>query len=118
MLSVNFLKFLLYLLTRISLLMDHFSVRSTEAFSLFHSCSISSQSYIVRSIVCSAFLREYVGLSMILYLYKYDLILPCPVTNVVKFGVTLIFIFNLSAILRKYNFVIAPFGFFTFVTDI
>jgi len=41
---------------------------------------------------------------MILYLYKYDLILPCPVTDVVKFGVTLIFSFNLSAILGKYNF--------------
>jgi len=46
---------------------------------------------------------------MVLYLYKYDLILPCPVTDVVKFGVTLIFSFNLSAILGKYNFVIAPF---------
>jgi hypothetical protein len=55
------------------------------------------------------FLHEHVGLSMILYLYKYDLILPCRVTNVVKFGVTIIFSFNLSAILGKYNFVIAPF---------
>jgi len=97
MLSVNFLKVLLYLLTRISLLMGHFSFRSTAAFSLFLSCSTSSQSYIVRSIVCSAFLHEHVGLSMILYLYKYDLTLPCPVTNVMKFGVTLIFSFNLSA---------------------
>jgi len=39
---------------------------------------------------------------MILYLYKYNPILPCPVTNVVKFGVTLIFSVNLSAILGKY----------------
>ena len=109
MLSVNFLKVLLCLLMRISLLMGHFSVRSTAVFSLFLSCSTSSQSYIVRSVVCYPFLHEHVGLSMILYLYKYDLILPCPVTNVVKFGVTLIFSFNLSAILGKYNFVIATF---------
>jgi len=46
---------------------------------------------------------------MILYLYKYDIILPCHVTNVAKFRVTLIFSFNLSAILGKYNVVIAPF---------
>jgi hypothetical protein len=62
-----------------------------------------------RSIVCSPFLHEHVGLSIILYLYKYDLILPCPDTIVVKSGVTLIFSFNLSVILGKYNFVIAPF---------
>jgi hypothetical protein len=70
------------------------------------------------------FLHEHVGLSMILYLYKYDLILPCRVTNVVKFGVTLIFSFYLPAILGKYNFVIAPFVvqshsvclFFTFIS--
>ena len=86
MLCVNFLKFLLYLLTRISLLMGHFSVRSTAAFSLFRSCSNSSQSYIVWSIVCSPFLHEHVGLSLLLYLFKYDLILPCPVTNVAKLG--------------------------------
>jgi hypothetical protein len=102
MLSVNFLKVLLYLLTRISLLMGHFSVRSTAAFSLSLSCSTSSQSYIVRSIVCYPFLHEHIGLSMILYLYKYDLILPCLVTNIVKFGVTLIFSFNLSAYLLTY----------------
>jgi len=109
MLSVNFLKVLLCLLMRISLLMGHFSVRSTAVFSLFLSCSTSSQSYIIWSIVCSPFLHEHVGLSIILHLYKYDLILACPVTKVVKFGVTLIFSFNLSAILGKYNFVIAPF---------
>jgi hypothetical protein len=45
--SVNFLKVLLYLLKWISLLMGHFSVRSTAAFSLFLSCSTSSQSYIL-----------------------------------------------------------------------
>ena len=38
MLSVNFLKVLLYLLMRISLLMGHFSVRITVAFSLFLTC--------------------------------------------------------------------------------
>ena len=109
MLSVNFLKVLLYLLTGMYLLMGHFFVSSTAAFSLSLSCSTSSQSYIIRSIVCSPFLHEHVGLSMFLYLYKYELILPYPVTNVMKFGVTLIFSFKLSAILEKYNFVIAPF---------
>ena len=64
----KFLKSLLYFLTRISLLMGHFSVRNTAAFSLYFSCSTSSQSYIVRSIACSSCLHERVGLSMILYL--------------------------------------------------
>ena len=58
------------------------------------------------SAVCSPLLQEHIGLSKILYLRRYDLILPCPVTIVVKFGVTLIFIFNLSAILGKNDFVI------------
>jgi hypothetical protein len=43
-----------------------------------------------------------------LYLWKYDLILPWPITIVVKFAVTLTFNFNLSAILGKNDFVIAP----------
>ena len=107
MLSVNFVKVLLYLLTRISLLMGHFSVHITADFSLFLSCSTSSKSYIVWSIVCSPFFH-YVGLSMILFLYMYDQTLSRPVTFFVKFGITLIFSFNLSAILGKYNFVIAP----------
>jgi hypothetical protein len=34
-------------------------------------------------------LQEHTGLSMILYLCRYDLILPCPVTIVVKFRITL-----------------------------
>jgi len=59
------------------------------------------------STVCSLLLQEHIGL--FLYLCKYDLILLCPVTIVVKFGVTLIFIFNLSAILGKNDFIIAPF---------
>jgi hypothetical protein len=109
MLSVNFLKVLLYLLMRISLLMSHFSVRITAGFSLFPSCFNSAQWYIIWSIVCSPFFHEHVGPSMILYLYKYDLILQCPVSNVAKFGVILIFSFNLSAILGKCNFVTATF---------
>ena len=40
---------------------------------------------------------------------RYDLILLCPVAIVVKFGVSLIFVFNLSVILGKNYFVIAPF---------
>ena len=107
-LSVNFLKFLLYLLISISLLTGQFSDRSTAALSLSLSCSTSSQSNNMWSIVCSI-LQEHIGLSIILYLYKYGLILPCPVTIVVKFGVTLILSFNLSAILGKNIFVVAPF---------
>ena len=48
-LSVNFLKVLLYLLMRISLLMGHFSVRSTAAFSLYLSCSTSHSHFVVLS---------------------------------------------------------------------
>ena len=89
--------------------MGQFSVCSTATYSLPLSCSSNSHSYIIWSIDCSPFLHEHVGLSIILYLYKYDLILPWTDTIVVKFGVTLIFRFNLSAILGKYSFVIAPF---------
>ena len=105
-----FFKFLLYLLISISLLMGQFSDRSTAALSLSLSCSTNSQSNNTWSIVCSPLLQEHIGLSITLYLYKYDLILPCPVTVFVKFGVTLIFNFNLSGILgRKKVFVTAPF---------
>jgi len=61
------------------------------------------------SIVCSPPLQEHVELSLILYLNRYDLTLPCPVTVVVKFGVTLILSFNLSTIFVKQVFVITPF---------
>jgi len=61
------------------------------------------------STVCSLLLQEHIGLSKILYLCRYDLVLLCSITFVVKFGVTLIFICNLSAILGKNDFVIAPF---------
>jgi len=61
------------------------------------------------STVCSPLLQEHIGLSKILYLCRYDLILPCPLTIVVKFGF-FIFIFKLSAILGKNDFVIAPFA--------
>ena len=60
------------------------------------------------SIVCSPLLQDHLGLSLILYLNSYDLILPCAVT-IVKFGVTLMFSFNLSVIFGKKVFVIAPF---------
>jgi hypothetical protein len=61
------------------------------------------------SSVCSPLFQEYIGLSNSLYLYRCDLILQRPATIVVKFGVTLIFNVDLSAVLRKNNFVIAPF---------
>jgi hypothetical protein len=38
-------------------------------------------------------LQEHIGLSSILYLYRYDLILPCAVTIVVKFGVVCVCFF-------------------------
>jgi hypothetical protein len=98
---VNFLKFLLYLLMSISLHTGQDSDPNTVAFSLSLSCSTSSQSNNMWSIVRSPLLQEHIGLSIILYLCKYDLILTYPVTIVVKFGVTLIFNFSLSAILGK-----------------
>jgi hypothetical protein len=58
---------------------------------------------------CSPFLQKHIWLSRILCLCKYDFMLPCPVTVVVKFEVILIFNFNLSAILGKNDFVVAPF---------
>ena len=71
------------MLISVCLLTGQFSYCST-ALSLPLSFSTSSQSN-MWSIVCSL-LQEYVGLSLILYLNRYDLILPCPVTIVVKFG--------------------------------
>jgi len=108
-LSVNFLNSLIYLLISVSLFTGQFSDRSTAALSLSLSFSTSSQSNIMWSVVCSPLLQEHIGLSLILYLNKYDLILPCPVTIVVKFGVTVILSFNLSVIFGKKVFVIAPF---------
>jgi hypothetical protein len=78
-----------------------FSDRSAAAFSLSLCCSISLQSNNMLSTVCSALLQQHIGLSVTLYLYRYDLTLPCAVTIVVKFGVILIFNFNLSTILVK-----------------
>jgi hypothetical protein len=43
-------------------------------------------------------------------LNRHDLILPCPVTIVVKFGVTLILSFNLSVIFGKKVFVIVTYS--------
>ena len=94
---------------RLFLLTGQLSVCITAAFSLSLSTSNNLQSCITWSTVCSTLLHEHIGLSWILYLCRYDLIFPCPVTIVVKFGVTLIFCFNLSAILGKNDFVIAPF---------
>jgi len=95
MLSTNLLKILEYLLIRVSLLTGQFSDRSISAFSLSVSCFTSSQSYNVWSVVCSPILQGHIELSIILYLYRYDLILPWPVTIIVRFGVTLLFNFNL-----------------------
>ena len=93
----------------LALLIGQLSFRNTAAFRQSLSCSSSLQSHNMWSTVCSPLLQEHIVLSKILYFWSYDLILPCPVTIVVKFGVTLIFIFNLSAILGKNDFIIAPF---------
>ena len=108
-LSVSFLNSLLYLLISKSLLTGQFSDHNTAALSLSLSCSTSSHSHSMWSIISSPLLQEHMGLSLILYLNTYDLILPCHVTIVVKFGVTLIFSLNLSDIFGKKVFVIAPF---------
>jgi hypothetical protein len=71
-LSVNFLNSFLYLLISVSLLTGQFSNRSSEALSLRVSCPTSSQSNIMWSIVCTPLLQEHVGLSLILYLNRYD----------------------------------------------
>ena len=109
MLSTNLLKILVYLLIRVSLLTGQFSIRNISAFNLYLSCFTRSESYNIWSVVCSPVLQGHVGLSIILYLYRYDLILPWPVTIIVRFGVALIFSFNLSATLGKYSFVVTPF---------
>jgi hypothetical protein len=107
--STNLLKILVYLLIRVSLLTGQFSDRSISAFGLSLSCLTSLQSNNVWFAVCSPVLQGHTVLSIILYLYRYDLILPWPVTIIVRFGVTLIFNFNLSATLGKYSFVVTPF---------
>ena len=106
---MNFLNILLNFVMSLLLLTGQFSDDNTAAFRLNLSCSSSLQSNKMWSTVCSPFLWKHIGLSRILYLCTYDLILPCPVTIVVKFGVILIFNFNLSAILGKNDFVIAHF---------
>ena len=83
---MNFVKLLLNLLMSLFLLTGQFSVRNTAAFRLSLSCSSSMQSNNMWSTVGTPLLQEHIGLSKILYLCRYDLILPCPVTIVVKFG--------------------------------
>ena len=105
----KFLKVFVYLLIRVSLLMGQFSDSSISAFNLSLSCFTSSQSHNIWYVVCSPFLQGHIGLSIILYFCGYDLILPWPVTIILRFGVTLIFNFNLSATLENYSFVVTPF---------
>ena len=71
MLSTNMLNILVYLLIRVSLLTGQFSVRNMSAFSLSLSCFTRSQSYNIWSVVCSPMLQGHIGLSIILYLYRY-----------------------------------------------
>jgi len=73
MLSTIFLKMLVYLLIRVSLLTGQFSDSSISSFSLCLSCFTSSQSYNIWSVVCFPIFQGHIGLSIILYLYRYDL---------------------------------------------
>jgi hypothetical protein len=85
-----------------------FSARSAAALSLsLPAAAVHSQT--LCSLLFVLLLQRHFGLSDILYLYRYGLMLLCPVTAVVKFGVTVIFSFNLSANLGKNDFVIVPF---------
>ena len=76
MLSKCLLKILVYLLIKVFLLTGQFSVRNISAFNLSLSRFTRSQSYNIRSVVCSPILQGHIGLSIVLYLYRYDLILP------------------------------------------
>ena len=49
------------------------------------------------------------GDSIILKRCRYDLVLPCDVTNAVKFGVNISLVFNLSFIFGKNSFVVCAF---------
>jgi hypothetical protein len=97
---VNAVKFLSSLLIIYFYLpVNFFFYLISAAFGL-SSRSSSLQSDNMWFTVCSPLLQEHTGLSRILYLCRYDLILPCPVT-IAKFGVTLKLSFNLSTIFGK-----------------
>ena len=91
-----------FFLIRVYLLTGQFSVRSISAFSLSFSWFTRSQSYNIWYVFWSPILQGHIGLSIILYLYRFDVMLPWPVTIIVRFGVTLIFSFNLLR--RNYIF--------------
>jgi hypothetical protein len=93
----------------LSLLTDQLSDRITADFKLSLTSFKSSHSNKMWSTDCSPFLNEHLGLSFMLYLYTYVLILPCLITNLVNFGVVVILRFKLSTMLGKNDFVIAPF---------
>ena len=121
MLLVNSLKYLWNFIPSLSLLTGHFSGRVTSAFSLTLSCSKSLQSNNIRSTDWSpssqvhfdllhkrtltfftsalwSSSQVHFRLSIIMYLYRHVLILPCPVTIAVKLGVAFILAFDLSEI--------------------
>jgi hypothetical protein len=83
-LFVNSLKILWNFIFSLSLLTGQLSDRITAAFSVSLSSSKSSHSNKIWPTDCSPFLHEHLVLSIILYLYKYVLILPCPVRIVVN----------------------------------
>ena len=105
-LSVNCLKFSQYFRTSLFLLTGHCSDLVITAFSLSRYCSLRLQLYIVWPTVCSPLLQEHFRFSIILYLCRYDVMLPCPVTKAVKLGVGLIRSFSLPTMMGKKDFVI------------
>jgi hypothetical protein len=66
---------LVYLLIRLSLLTGQFPYRSSSTFSVSLSCFTRIQSYNIWSVLCSPVLQGHIRMSMILYLYRCDLIL-------------------------------------------
>ena len=101
---MNFLKFLLYLVMNLSLLTASFLTVILQLLDCLFPARVIYIQIMSGLLFVLRFCRTNIS-----YLCRYDLILPCPVIIVVKFGVTLIFIFNLSTILGKKDFLIAPF---------
>ena len=105
--SVNFFDVLQYLFTSVSLLAGQFSGRSTAALPMSRSCSTSSQSSVIWSIVCSLYCRNTLGcLTFKFVKICLNTFLSC--FHCCKIWSHFTLKFYLSAILSKNDFVIAP----------
>ena len=108
-LLVNLTNILRCFLINLFLLICQTSVFSTVDIKLSLSLLSSSRSNNKWSTVWSLVPQEHVCVTVILNWCKCDLILPWPITMVVKLWVMFIFIFNLSVTIGKYSFLIFPF---------